>query len=109
MRFLVDAQLPRALARWLTAKGHEAEHVDDCGLGQASDEVIWERATSVRAVIVTKDADFAQRKALIGYGPSIVWVRLPNTRRQDLLAYFAAILPDLLRALESGETLIEVT
>jgi len=26
MRFLVDAQLPPALARWLAAQGHEAEH-----------------------------------------------------------------------------------
>jgi antitoxin VapB len=28
MKFLVDAQLPPALARWLTAKGHAAEHTD---------------------------------------------------------------------------------
>ena len=27
MRFLVDAQLSPALARWLTEKGHHAEHV----------------------------------------------------------------------------------
>ncbi len=27
MRFLVDAQLPQAVARWLVAAGHEAEHV----------------------------------------------------------------------------------
>ncbi len=29
MRFLVDAQLPPALARWLAANGHAAEHVAD--------------------------------------------------------------------------------
>lgn len=32
MRFLVDAQLPPALARWLAAQGHEAEHVGDIGM-----------------------------------------------------------------------------
>jgi len=32
MRFLVDAQLPPALARTLEAGGHEAEHVADIGL-----------------------------------------------------------------------------
>jgi len=32
MRFLIDARLPPALARWLTEQGHEAEHVFDCGL-----------------------------------------------------------------------------
>ena len=29
MRFIVDAQLPPALARWLTVKGPQAEHVAD--------------------------------------------------------------------------------
>jgi predicted nuclease of predicted toxin-antitoxin system len=32
MRFLVDAQLPPALARWLAEKGHDARHVADVGL-----------------------------------------------------------------------------
>jgi hypothetical protein len=34
---------------------------------------------------------------------------LPNTRRRDLLAWFDRILPDILAALERGETLVEVT
>ena len=64
MRFLVDAQLPPALARWLAAQGHEAEHVVDCELAQASDPAIWDYAISVGAIIVTKDEDFAQRSWL---------------------------------------------
>jgi uncharacterized protein (DUF433 family) len=32
MRFLVDAQLPPALARWRASQGHVAEHVADCKL-----------------------------------------------------------------------------
>ena len=36
MRFVADAQLPPALARWLVARGHEAEHVCDKGLQAAS-------------------------------------------------------------------------
>ena len=40
MRFLVDAQLPPALARWLVAAGHEAEHVGDRGMEAASDAAI---------------------------------------------------------------------
>ena len=52
--------------------------------------------------------DFAQRKVLIDEGPAIVWVRLPNTRKRDLLAWFETVLPDVLAALERGETLVEV-
>ncbi|MSP73885.1 MAG: hypothetical protein EXR76_17270, partial [Myxococcales bacterium] len=44
MRFLVDARLPPALARWLTAAGHPSEHVADVGLAGAPDPAVWERA-----------------------------------------------------------------
>jgi predicted nuclease of predicted toxin-antitoxin system len=108
MRFLVDAQLPPALARWLATKGHAAEHVGDCGLGGATDRAIWEYAANFGAVIVTKDEDFAQRKALLGDGPTVVWIRLPNTRRREMLVWFETILPRIMEALERGETLVEV-
>ena len=37
MRFLVDAQLPPALARFLASLGEEAIHVLDAGLLEADD------------------------------------------------------------------------
>ena len=108
MRFLVDAQLPPALARQLSKEGHDAEHVGDCGLVAASDDVIWQRAEATGATIITKDEDFARRKIVSRDGPAVVWIRIPNTRRGELLSWFARVLPDLLRALEQGETLVEV-
>ncbi len=108
MRFLVDAQLPPALARWLAAQGHEAAHVGDLGMQAASDAAIWDHALASSSAIVTKDEDFAQRKVLADHGPVVVWVRLPNTRRRDLLVWFATVLPEILAAMARGETLIEV-
>jgi predicted nuclease of predicted toxin-antitoxin system len=108
MRFLVDAQLPPALARWLAANGHEAEHVSDRRMEAAPDAAIWDYALHSSAVIITKDEDFAQRKVLTDKGPIVVWVRSPNTRRRDLLAWFETVLPDILSALDRGDTLIEV-
>lgn len=108
MRFLVDAQLPSALARWLFAAGHDAEHVGDVGLGDAADDSIWSFALAAGAVVISKDEDFAQRKALEGGGPPVVWVRVPNTRKRELLAWFETMLPEILAALERGESLIEV-
>lgn len=61
MRFLIDAQLPPGLARWLGERGHRAEHVNELGLGAAPDSVIEARARELRAVIWSKDADFADR------------------------------------------------
>lgn len=109
MRFLVDAQLPPALARWLAANGHEAAHVGDLGMQAASDTAIWDHAVASTAAIITKDDDFAQRKVLTENGPVVIWIRLPNTRRRGLITWFETVLPDVLMALARGETLIEVT
>jgi predicted nuclease of predicted toxin-antitoxin system len=69
MRFLVDAQLPPALARWLTAAGHEAEHVADRDMQAASGTATWDLALREQTVIITKDEDFVQRHALATTGP----------------------------------------
>jgi predicted nuclease of predicted toxin-antitoxin system len=77
-------------------------------LEAASDSAIWDCALREAAAIVTKDEDFAPRKALSDTGPAAVWIRLPNTRRREFLTRFESVLPDILAALERGEALIEV-
>jgi len=77
MRFLVDAQLPPALARWLSGKGHEAEHVADRQMEAASDAAIWDFALRTSAAIITKDEDFAQRKVLTEKGPVVIYLKSP--------------------------------
>ncbi|MFE8033083.1 DUF5615 family PIN-like protein [Thiohalocapsa marina] len=59
MRLLVDAQLPPALARWLSAQDDPADHVVDLGMDAVADRLIWQGAEQEGAVMVTKDEDFA--------------------------------------------------
>lgn len=109
MRFLVDAQLPPALARWLVDQGVAAEHVADVGMLEASDREIWAQALRTGAVIVTKDEDFAVwRSTNSAACPAVVWLRIGNTRKAALLEWFKPLLPRVLQALERGESLIEV-
>jgi predicted nuclease of predicted toxin-antitoxin system len=58
-------------------------------------------------VVITRDEDFAVYPRLHG-GPAIVWLRLGNTRRPELLARIEADLERVVTALQSGETLLEV-
>ena len=109
MRFLVDAQLPPALARWLTAKGHHAEHVVECGLLTASDSDVWDHAVRIGATILTKDEDFANRRALSQGPPPIVWIRFGNARRTELLHRLEPLLGSVTEAIERGDTLVELT
>ena len=108
MRFVVDAQLPPALARLLEAHGHQAEHVEDIGLRNAADVPIWNHALQASAIIVTKDEDFAHRSRQGAPSPAVVWLRVGNTSRKALLAWFDPLLPQIVSLLNQGERLIEV-
>jgi len=108
MRFVVDAQLPPALARFLSDRGHEAEHVFDLGLGNAEDSAIWQHALRVGAAILSKDEDFAIRVSIAGDGPPVVWLRVGNTGKRALLDWLTPLLPSIEAALAAGEKLVEV-
>jgi predicted nuclease of predicted toxin-antitoxin system len=108
VRFLIDAQLPPSLARYLESLGHEAAHVADLGMEAARDREIWERASAASAVLVSKDEDFVTMRALRAYGPAVVWVRIGNATRRALITRFAAALPAVLAALERGETIVQI-
>ena len=55
MKFIIDAQLPPALARTLRALGCEAFAVRELGLREATDAQLWNYALQHGAAIVTKD------------------------------------------------------
>jgi len=44
VKFLVDAQLPPALARWFAEAGCEAQAAREIGLREADDGAIWRHA-----------------------------------------------------------------
>jgi predicted nuclease of predicted toxin-antitoxin system len=108
MRFRIDAQLPPALALLLARHGHTAEHVADIGLRHADDSPIWDYALAYQAIIVTKDEDFPHRMRQGAANPVIVWLRVGNTSRRALLAWFKPLLPQIETLISQGDRLIEV-
>ena len=108
MRFLVDHQLPTALARFLEARGHVAQHVLDVSLETASDRQIFDYAKVHDFVVVSKDQDFLELATRFPDSPALVWVRLGNCRKEILLLSFEAVLPKLLQALAAGEKVTEI-
>ena len=107
MRFLIDAQLPPGLAQWLAAKGYPSDHVDDLGLGAASDDEIEAKARAMQAVIWSKDNDFADRARRFP-GLQVVWLRFGNTTNASLQTKLAPHLPAIQAALLDEESLIEI-
>lgn len=109
MQFLVDAQLPPALARWLTERGHPSEHVFDVGLQRAADRENLGLREARESVIVTKDDDFVTLHLMKPEGPPLLWIRLGNVRRAALLSAFEPLLEAVVAAFGRGETLVELT
>lgn len=107
MRFLIDAQLPPALGSWLADNGYPSSHVNEIGLGDASDDEIEAEARSSGLVIWSKDSDFAER-ARRRPSVQVVWIRLGNTTNAALKARLAPHLATIERALIDGESLIEI-
>ncbi len=108
MRFLIDAQLPPSLASVLRNQGHEAFHVFERLPSDARDSSIWGLSVREGFVLVTKDEDFAEWSRLRDPVPPVLWLRLGNLRNSALRAQLEPLLPELVRRLKRGETLIEV-
>jgi predicted nuclease of predicted toxin-antitoxin system len=96
------------LAQLLRDHGHVAEHVTDIGPGDAPDRDLWQYALDNGAVIVTKDEDFSLMFAMRGEAPTVVWVRIGNTRRSALLTSFEPLIARLVELVEGGQKRIEL-
>ena len=108
MKFLVDNQLPLALARHLQTWGFDCHHVLEIGLSQASDSDICRHAAAQERIIISKDEDFlylaSRPKATI----RLLWVRLGNCRTPALLEAFDRLRPMIESSLEAGDRIIEI-
>ena len=107
MRFIVDSQLPPALAHWLSARGHDAHHVRDLGLDAKPDTAIVAEAIKPSAAILTKDSDFKQL-ATRQPGLQVVWLRFGNASSADLLATLEPLFAQVEQAIGEGQTLVEI-
>ena len=108
MRFLVDAQLPPSLARFLTTIGEEAIACRDVGLRDADDGEIWRFAIAGGWCIVTKDEGFAVRHMTQAGGPQVVWLRIGNSTNPVLFQWLEPLWPEIIRELRMGQGLVEV-
>jgi len=58
MRFLVDANVPLAVAPRIRALGHEATDVREIAMGSADDGIIARHARDNTFCLITRDKDF---------------------------------------------------
>ncbi len=108
MRFLVDNQLPFALARFLAPRCDQAHHVSDIGLAQATDAQVWHYASVNSAILISKDEDFLHYASLPRATARLLWVRLGNCRTQILIETINRQWPEINSAFSAGDQVLEI-
>jgi predicted nuclease of predicted toxin-antitoxin system len=103
MNFLIDAQLPRRLARFLTTAQHDAVHTLDLpGGNRTPDAELCEICRRDDRVLVTKDSDFTNSFLLRREPPRLLVVSTGNITNRELETLFRAHLSDLVSAFISS-------
>ena len=100
IRLLLDGNLSERLLPLLSDRFPDSGHVRLKGLGGADDLVIWEKARSEGALLVTKDEDFLRLSVTRGFPPKVICLAIGNAGN----AATAALMLDHKEAIEAFST-----
>jgi len=89
MKFIIDAQLPLSLKKWLKDQGHDAVHTRDLPRKNLSDDVeVINIAVQESRTMISKDRDFFDYFVLKGIPPKLLILTTGNIVNKDLLELF---------------------
>jgi predicted nuclease of predicted toxin-antitoxin system len=99
MKFVVDAQLPRRLARELATRGHDAVHTSDLpAANRTPDQEITALAIRENRIVITKDNDFVTSFLLHGVPPKLLLISTGNIANDELSKLLSANMAALEKA-----------
>lgn len=104
MNFLIDAQLPRRLARILAGAGHDAVHTLDLpNANRTTDAEINALSLQQQRVVISKDTDFVDSFLLSKEPYKLLLVSTGNISNNDLEALFTPLIPTIVTTFQSHE------
>ncbi|MBR8831892.1 MAG: hypothetical protein N5P05_002611 [Chroococcopsis gigantea SAG 12.99] len=101
MKFLIDAQLPVRLARFLQDSGYDTVHTKDLPeQNSTSDNQINKISIEQERVVITKDSDFVDSFITSQKPYKLLLVSTGNIKNKELETLFAKGLPTIVDSLE---------
>lgn len=86
MKFLVDANLPYTLVKFLITRSHEAIYVRDLPNGDfLTDKEIITFSKEQDCVVITKDSDFLHNHLVDGFPKKLLKVNTGNISNKQLI------------------------
>ena len=103
MKFIVDAQLPKSLARFLSERGFDAIHTLDLPNKNITDDLEINRISfAENRVVITKDGDFYDSYTARKEPYKLLYLTTGNISNQDLLSLFDKNLLLIIYTLQNG-------
>lgn len=103
MKFLVDAQLPRRLARLLKAANYDALHTLDLPRGNLTpDDELIDVCAEENRILVSKDLEFADSFLLKRAPARLLLVSTGNIANKEIETLFLTHLPKIAEAFDSS-------
>ena len=102
-RLLIDENLPFSLGVRLGVDYIHASRIAE----QATDTLLWQTARENDWIVLTRDTDFFDRLLRHGVPPRVIWIRLGNVRKSDLLRIVEERWPAIQQLVQAND-LIEV-
>ena len=108
LNFIIDEQLPIALAKNIRNIGFEAIHVYEIGLGGASDKMIAKEVMLRNGVLISKDEDFVEKSNLGKVSFQVIWIRIGNISNKNLWEKIEQIFPLIVSRIKKGDMIVEI-
>ncbi|MBP9884960.1 MAG: DUF5615 family PIN-like protein [Leptospiraceae bacterium] len=101
-KFIIDANLPRRLARWLKEKGYDCIHTLELPeKNLTEDDFVNMISMKEQRIVVSKDKDFLNSFLLKREPYKLILITAGNLPNDELISIFEKSLESMLNILES--------
>ena len=106
MKFLIDAQLPKGLARFFRERGFDAIHTLELPNKNVTDDLeINLISLAEQRIVISKDSDFYDRYLAKQEPYKLLYLTTGNIRNKDLIELFDKNLLLIIHSLQNGSVI----